>query len=158
MSIHFDPNGGLTIDLSAVLQAIREENHLAVSRKAVAYTAYRELSQLRNRMDGKLRFASKKCPLAFEEWIQGYVQFDTTILHKIIGHPHMYKRGLTNSTRIAIQAFVGNVERVQANYHSGNINMEQWNRLAQCRKRTGNLLTQAIRKSKKASNKPFWVL
>jgi hypothetical protein len=68
----------------------------------------------------------------------------------------MYKWGITNTTRKAIQAFVGNVERVQANYRSGNITMEQWNRLAQCRRRTGNLLTDAIRKSKKASNKSVW--
>lgn len=158
MSVHFDPIGGLTIDLAAVIQAIREENHRAVSRKAVAYIAYRELSQLRNQMDGKLRFASKTCPQAFDRWIQGYVQFDTSLLHKIVCCPHMYKWGLTNTTRKAIQAFVGNVERVQANYLSSNITMEKWNRHAQCRRRTGNLLTDAIRKSKKASNKSAWTL
>jgi macrodomain Ter protein organizer (MatP/YcbG family) len=158
MSVHFDPTGGISVDLQAMIEAIRKENHQAIDRRVMSYVAYRELSRLRNQLDGKLRYASKKCPQAFEQWIQGYVQFDTSLLHKIICSPHMYKWGLTNSTRKAITAFVGNVERVQSNYHNGDINMANWNRLAQCRKQTGKLLTEAIRKSKKASEKVFWFL
>lgn len=158
MSVHFDPTGGVSVDLNALIAAIRQENHQAIDRKVVAYVAYHELSQLRNQMDGKLRHSSKKCPEAFEQWIQGYVQFDTSLLRIIICSPHMYKWGLTNSTRKAITAFVGNVERVQSNYHKGDLNMANWNRLAQCRKQTGTLLTKAIRKSKKASKKAFWAL
>ena len=158
MSVHFDPTGGISVDLNAAIEAIRQENHQAIDRKVMAYVAYRELSRLRNQMDGKLRYASKKCPKAFDQWIQGYVQFDTSLLHSIICSPQMYKFGLTNSTRKAITAFVGNVERVQSNYHKGDINMANWNRLAQCRKQTGKLLTEAIRKSKQASKKIFWIL
>lgn len=158
MSVHFDPTGGVSVDLKALIAAIRQENHQAINRKVVAYVAYHELSQLRNQMDGKLRHASKNCPEAFEQWIQGYVQFDTSLLRIIICSPHMYKWGLTNSTRKAITAFVGNVERVQSNYHKGDLNMANWNRLAQCRKQTGTLLTKAIRKSRKASKKAFWAL
>ena len=158
MSVHFDPTGGISVDLKEVIAAIRQENHQAIDRKVVALEAYQELSHLRNQMDGKLRHASKKCPEAFDQWIQGYVQFDTSLLRSIICSPQMYKWGLTNSTRKAITAFVGNVERVQSNYHKGDLNMANWNRLAQCRKQTGKLLTEAIRKSKKASQKVFWLL
>ena len=158
MSVHFDPTGGISVDLKEVIAAIRQENHQAIDRKVVALVAYQELSHLRNQMDGKLRHASKKCPEAFDQWIQGYVQFDTSLLRSIICSPQMYKWGLTNSTRKAITAFVGNVERVQSNYHKGDLKMANWNRLAQCRKQTGKLLTEAIRKSKKASQKVFWLL
>lgn len=158
MSVHFDPTGGISVDLKEVITAIRQENHQAIDRKVVALVAYQALSHLRNQMDGKLRHASKKCPEAFDQWIQGYVQFDTSLLRTIICSPQMYKWGLTNSTRKAITAFVGNVERVQSNYHKGDLNMANWNRLAQCRKQTGKLLTEAIRKSKQASKKAFWFL
>ena len=158
MSIHFDPTGGLSVDLKKMIEAIRQENDHAIDRKVMAYVAYHELSHLRNQMDGKLRHSSKSCPKAFEQWIQGYVQFDTSLLRTIICSRQMYKWGLTNSTREAITAFVGNVERVQSNYHKGDLNMANWNRLAQCRKQTGKLLTKAIRKSKQASKKAFWLL
>ena len=158
MSIHFEPTGGFSVDLKEVIEAIHQENHRAIDRKVMAYVAYHELSQLRNQMDGKLRHASKKSPEAFDQWIHGYMRFDTGLLRTIICSRQMHKWGLTNSTRKAIAAFVGNVERVQSNHHKGDLNMANWNRLAQCRKQTGKLLTKAIRKSKQASKKAFWLL
>ena len=158
MSIRFDPTGRFSVDLKEVIEAIHQENHRAIDRKVMAYVAYRELSQLRNQMDGKHRHASKKSPEAFDQWIHGYVRFDTGLLRTIMCSRQMHKWGLTNSTRKAIAAFVGNVERVQSNYQKGDLNMANWNRLAQCRKQTGKLLTKAIRKSKQASKKAFWLL
>lgn len=37
MSVFFVPSEGLTIDLGSEIQAIREENHKAVSRKTATY-------------------------------------------------------------------------------------------------------------------------
>jgi hypothetical protein len=35
MSVHFDPTGGISVDLKSVIEAIRQENHQAIDRKVM---------------------------------------------------------------------------------------------------------------------------
>ena len=116
--------------------------------------AYHELSQLRNQMDGKLRHASKNHPKRLTCGFKATCDLTRACCAPSFAVDRCTSGGLIpHERRLRLSWEMSNVSNQTTT--KGDLNMANWNRLAQCLKQTGKLLTKAIRKSKKASKKAF---
>jgi len=145
MSVHFDPTGSFSFDPKGFLLLIQEAKASIVARQQLADRAYLILSDLRNQVDGDIRKESFRCPERFDELIRRFAFFPTEGLCMIAFESEIRGFKYWSTARKDLANLVLNLRRIQSNYRNGNINMQNWNKLHQCRSKTFNLLVDSLK-------------
>jgi hypothetical protein len=144
MSVHFDPTGNFSFDPKDIIHLVREAKASIVARQQLADRAYLILSDLRDQVDGDIRKESFRCPKRFDELIRRFAFYPIEELRVIAFESDIRGFKYWSTARKDLANLVLNLRRIQSNYNNGNIKMQTWNKLHQCRKKTYTLLVDSL--------------